>query len=389
LRDSAIETPAVKIPVNLQPLLPSRPLSVPTLLQQLQVGQVLQGRVTGEVQPGLLRLQIATTELLARTPLQVAAGTRLQLEVVRPAPLPELRILREATLAERTAQLVRSALGRQYTPREVRESLDKLQQQPLSGRTAELARELRSVIQQQGVRLERLDANQVRQAVARSGIWHEARLSLATSAASTATAAAPDAKLQLLQLFAVLNAEPGQKKRSGNRVEAVGEGTPRGAQTGGDSLLSRLARLLEGAVARVQLQQSAALPGDEGPRQAWQLDLPIRLPEETGDAMLRIEREGSTGGDGDEPTWAVNLVFEFDTIGRLQSRISLAGDRVSATFWCDRAPTLERLERLLPDLHKALLAQGLEVVHLGGVHGEPPQPLITVPRPDGLLDERA
>ena len=38
---------------------------------------------------------------------------------------------------------------------------------------------------------------------------------------------------------------------------------------------------------------------------------------------------------------------------------------------------------------EAFEAQGLEVVHLGGVLGEPTEPLISVPVPDSLLDERA
>ena len=37
--------------------------------------------------------------------------------------------------------------------------------------------------------------------------------------------------------------------------------------------------------------QAAALPQDDGQRQAWQLDLPLHLADETQDAMLRIERE--------------------------------------------------------------------------------------------------
>ena len=80
-------------------------------------------------------------------------------------------------------------------------------------------------------------------------------------------------------------------------------------------------------------------------------------------------------------TWAVNLAFQFDTIGTLQCRIALAGEHVSATFWCERSATHERMEKRLPVLRQAFEAQGLQVIRLAGVLGAPPEPLIKVPIP--------
>ena len=147
-------------------------------------------------------------------------------------------------------------------------------------------------------------------------------------------------------------------------------------------------RALECERARIQLQQSTALPVDDNARQAWQFDLPFRHPEGTDDVMLRIERRDRNPSEGD-PEWAVNLAFEFDTIGTLQCRIALTGDRVATTFWCERETTLDNVERGLPSLRAALEAQGLEVVHLHGIQGRPAEPMIHVPVPASLLDERA
>jgi hypothetical protein len=104
--------------------------------------------------------------------------------------------------------------------------------------------------------------------------------------------------------------------------------------------------------------------------------------------MLRIEREAAAERT-DQSGWTVKLSFEFDSIGRLQSRIALNGTRVAATFWCERGSTLQRLEQRLPVLHEALVAQGLEVVRLAGVEGAPPEPLFTLPVTEALVDERA
>ena len=142
-------------------------------------------------------------------------------------------------------------------------------------------------------------------------------------------------------------------------------------------------------MSRIQLQQAATLPTEESPRQAWQIDLPVQLPDESHDVMLRIERDSTTEEADGGSTWAINLAFQFDSIGTLQTRVGLSGERVSATFWSDRGSTHQRVEQRLPALQQAFEAQGLEVVHLSGVLGAPAEPLIRVPVPDKLLDEHA
>ena len=59
------------------------------------------------------------------------------------------------------------------------------------------------------------------------------------------------------------------------------------------------------------------------------------------------------------------------------------------TFWSEQDNTHQRIEQRLPNLKEAFEAQGLEVVHLAGVLGTPSEPLIKVPMPESLLDERA
>ena len=101
------------------------------------------------------------------------------------------------------------------------------------------------------------------------------------------------------------------------------------------------------------------------------------------------ERDADSGGRGGGSGWSVNLAFQFDTIGTLQCRIGLSDERVATTFWCETPATHARVEERLPVLRQALEAQGLEVVHLTGMVGESGVPLIHIPMPDSLLDERA
>lgn len=372
----------MKIPSTLQPLLDTSRNPIPSLLKQLQVGQTLEAKVLQQIKPGLLRLQIATTELLARSQVTPPAGSRLRLEVLKGQPVPELRILRESTALERQQHTARSAMARQLPPTEVRISLDTLNSQARTPAQAEGVRQLASILQGAGVRLDQLTPAQLQRAIAQSGMFHEARLagSLSTDPADT--------KTRLLQLLTLVRNAGLPHQKNLRPPPAGAEAATAAREAAGDSLLSRLTRLIEASVSRIQLQQAAALPVEEGPRQAWQIDLPIQLPDETHEAMLRIEREAAKDDDGTS-TWAVNLAFQFDSIGTLQTRIALAGDRVSATFWSERDQTHQRIEKRLPSLKAAFEAQGLEVVHLAGVLGAPAEPLIRVPMPDSLLDERA
>lgn len=373
----------MKIPATLQPLIDATRRDAPSLLKQLQVGQLLQARVLDQIQPGLLRLQIASAEVLARSQVAIAPGTHLKLEVVKGQPLPELRVLREPDAQQRQQQVVRSAMARQLSPQELRQAVSELRAQASTPRQAEALRQLTTIVQESGVRPAQPGATQLQRAIAQSGVFHEARL------AAGLPADPADTKVQLLRLLVVLREDLKLPAKAERPTGAAIEQQAPARDMGVDSLLSRLIRLVEGSIARIQLQQAVALPAEEGQRQAWQLDLPIRLPGETHAAMLRIERDDGDKADGTPSTWAVNLAFQFDSIGTLQCRIALAGEHVSATFWCERTATLERVEQRLPVLRQAFEAQGLEVIRLGGVLGAPPEPLIKVPMPDSLLDERA
>lgn len=371
----------MKISTTLQPLIDTSRNALPSLLKQLQVGQTLQAKVLQQIQPGLLRLQIASTELLARSQISLPAGAQLKLEVIKSQPLPELRVLRESTALERQQLAVRSAMARQLPPPEVRGKLGELQTQ--TPRQAEAVRQLGNILDNAGVKLNQLNPAQLQRAVGQSGLFHEARL------AGQLPPDSADIKTRLLQLLVQLKPEGMAHQKTLQPPPGSAESAATARDAGGDSLFARLTRLIEASVSRIQLQQAASLPVEEGPRQAWQIDLPIHLPDESHEAMLRIEREASTENSDGTSTWAVNLAFQFDSIGTLQTRIALAGERVSATFWSEQDGTYQRIEQRLPNLKEAFEAQGLEVVHLAGVLGAPPEPLIRVPMPETLLDERA
>jgi hypothetical protein len=374
----------VKIPQTLQPLIDATQRQPPSLLQQLKIGQTLSAKVLDQLQPGLVRLQLASSVLLAKTGVTLTPGSRLTLEVTKPFPLPELKILRALNRQEVREAVARTALPRQQTPAEIRGTARALADAPVTAKTAESLRQLNAIQRDTGIRIDQLSPARVRRAVHNSGVLHEARLATQPPAVP-----ATDSKLRLLQLLDelqhLLRTEPTRPRPA----QTTGDNAALQRDPAGPNLVLRLLRLVEGALSRIQLQQAASLPQDDPQRQAWQLDLPLHLNDDTQDAMLRIAREPSADPATGDPTWSFNLCFRFDTIGTLQCRVSLAGERLSATFWCEHATTQAMIERRLPGLREAFEAQGFEVVHLAGILGEPDDPLMAIPLPDGLLDERA
>jgi hypothetical protein len=375
----------VKIPLTLKPLLPAGTTQVGTLLQQLQPGQLLQAKVLGQVRPSVLKLQIATLEILARSPVSLTPGTKLQLEVTRTIPQPLLRILREPTMPDtvQRERAVRHAMPRQVPLSETHRAVEALRANATTPGQAELADRVATILRDAAVKPHQVSPAAVQKALHASGLFLEARL------AQGAPFVAPDLKLGLLKLLRALTGKTSTTPSDGTSPNQDTGETRQARAVSNEAFLQRLVRLIESAVARVQLNQAASLPAEESPRQAWQIDLPVHTGNRDDDIQLRIERDSAQDGEDGGAGWSVNLVFEFDSIGRLKCRIGLNGDRVAASFWCANDATHVRLQQRLPVLEKGLQAQGLEVVHMSSRLGDPGDDPIRISVPTSLLDERA
>lgn len=375
----------MKIPLTLQPPSLAAQPQVQSLLQQLRVGQVLQAKVLAQVQPAVIKLQIATTELLARTPVTLEPGTRLRLEVMQREPQPALRILNreQSPLPPARDRVMRNAMPRQQLPIVTRQALQDLRAVASTQRQAEPIERAIRILSDSAVKPAQLTAGGIQRALTASGIFLETKLLSAT------LQAAPDLKLDLLKLLRTLTDRSRVVAADGKAAVDDAQYPSNSRSAGNDALLTRLVRLIEGAVARVQVHQAAALPVEDNARQVWQIDLPVQTDDGTDDIALRIERDDEAGKSAADGSWSVNLVFDFDTIGKVQSRIGLNGDSVAVSFWCASDSAHNRLQQRLPVLERALKAQGLEVIHLSGAVGEPEDPSFRGTARSTLLDERA
>ncbi|NND61473.1 MAG: flagellar hook-length control protein FliK [Gammaproteobacteria bacterium] len=127
--------------------------------------------------------------------------------------------------------------------------------------------------------------------------------------------------------------------------------------------VEQLTRQVEGALARVQVNQLSSTPVDSvNPRATWLLDLPVQ--HGNGDAEVipvTIEREKRNNDENSGPTWSIGLAFDLGRGGRLQARITLRDGQVYTALHADQVTTRERVLESLPRLQSRLERNEIDV----------------------------
>ncbi|MGL4728419.1 MAG: flagellar hook-length control protein FliK [Bosea sp. (in: a-proteobacteria)] len=257
------------------------------------------------------------------------------------------------------------------------------------------------------------------EAVARSGLGHEARL--ASALPQQAGLAAADLKSALTQLISSLAAltqtpEDAQTSRSypppnsGNSdanlptsIPPHRDAAPRGqaplesnmalASADTKEIAATLARQAEGALDRVRLLQAASLPEAKAfidpaaqPPQRWHLELPMMLPDgRTQILPLRIEREAArrnaAGQDG--ATWRVRFALDGEPLGAVAAIVTWRMRQISVSIFAEREDTRSILRAEAAALRHNLDHAGVDDIEIDIASGRPVEPK---PLPGRLLD---
>lgn len=225
-------------------------------------------------------------------------------------------------------------------------------------------------------------ADDLRQAVARSGLFLEAQL------ASGAPVADDDLKSALLALAEVLETYGGELAAPPGPTGRGPAPPYRGGPTQGqravapdlasdapaEAILTHLARLTSGAVARQVLMQAAS--AQRGPRGAsrqddahWLFEIPMATPEGPAIAQFEIDKDAaSPDQDEDQRVWRAGFSLDVGPGGPVHARLSLVGGRVRVALWAESPQTLSRLDAEKQALTEALQGDETmaEVVLLAG-----------------------
>ncbi len=215
----------------------------------------------------------------------------------------------------------------------------------------------------------------VQQAVARSGLFLEARL------AQTPGPPAPDLKSALLVLRQVLaEAQPDAPlhSRPAKTPPPTRDGPLSGQPPAATALppeanLATLAQRLGGDVeqtlARQVLHQLASLP--QPGTSAWMFELPLATSQGTAIAQFEIDQEGHAGSAGETvQTWRVRFSLDIEPLGPVHVQLGAGGERATVIIWAEREESLERLRDRGDQLAGALPAD--VIFHPGAPRRSPP-----------------
>ncbi len=418
------------------------------VLNNLRPGQILHASVLTPTSQNSVKLRIGLAELVARTQVSFTPGQRITLDVVKTGVLPELRVLPQVETRQFQAEALRTALPKQIPlPRlfenlqilsstlaknvpipafskgetspaqDAKPALIKLLSTALQSSRAtkgdvemlqtlrnlagteslqkvgerlgpEVVNRIRTVLENTPTRSEVSSPPLLRRIIQESGLFMEPKLAFGQPSGA-------DLKSNLLLLLLLIRSRieqfvlPEQKDLQVH--ERPSQPPPSPLESGVSKLLNQLFRQIEGSLARIQLNQLASLPTEDGNnRQVWQFDIPVRHPHGFDSFQLKVERERHHGKKRDTAhRWRVSLHFDLEPLGPVQAQVTLLGEEVSALFLAERKESATLIEQHLSALDLAFSRAGLKVGHLaakksGKVHREMANAF-----PHRLLDEKA
>lgn len=224
-----------------------------------------------------------------------------------------------------------------------------------------------------------IDAAAIRTAIARSGLFLEARL------AQTPSAPPADLKAALLVLQQALVAagaagglrntkSPSPPPTRGGAL--AGQSARAAVLSAGDAPVFQLATLreeTEQALARQSLHQLASLPDETGGSR-WMFELPVATPQGAAVAQFAIERdapEDPGAGEQPKPTWRARFAFDLPPLGPIHAHLRLRDGHCGAVIWVENGESFAWLKDQAAELAEALAG---EVTFRPGAPPAPPPP---------------
>lgn len=208
-------------------------------------------------------------------------------------------------------------------------------------------------------------AETLRQAVAQSGLFLEARLAGRRPPSEPTRS---DLKAALLALQGLLippaSAAPAAPRPTTSpppsREAALMGQAPAPATLPADpeAIVRQLHHETAQAVARQTLHQLASLP--DGATTTWMFELPIATPQGAAVAQFEVERDPPEAAETEaaEPTqaWRARFSIDMEPLGPIHVHLRLGGERTAVAVWAEREDSLERLRSHAGDLVRALPA---------------------------------
>ncbi|WFP51183.1 flagellar hook-length control protein FliK [Methylomonas sp. EFPC3] len=375
-------------------------------LPNLQLGQTVPAQVLSVGKQGVtLQLamplpasgQIATDNAAGHSPAQpitldsrqlleadpakpaLVPGSRIELQLVKAGAPPLFSVsLAPADLeAELVAAAFKQALPQQSSPLLMLNRLDHAVGELIADKTVgetlkHLALQILRAIPDKSALFQ---PNDLKTAVARSGLFLEAQLAQAGRQQAPPTLA-DDFKLRLSKFIAQLALElkPAAAEHSASAREP---------------LLRELLQQAEGSLAKLTLDQLHSLPKDDAPRQVWVLELPFLQNGKPDLLELVVEhdRDGN-GNPAGQNNWVVSITITPPELATIHCKLSCYDGSVNTRFWSESADTVEKINARLDYLRRQFEEKGLKPGFMDAQQGKPAQEHSPIASPQSLLSEK-
>ncbi len=340
----------------------------------------------------LLRPEIAAKLLAAQN---VAASSNTPSAPIAPPPSPAMQAIQQS---------LRELLPRQQALHTLVPLLQKfIAPQVRAQLPAPIFKGLAQLLQSLPKPTQLNTAENVKQAIANSGSFLEAKLTQTAAAAPGAEPAAKivatDMKAQISALLTLIrqfaphaNANKPATNQAATPFVAEDDFVytkPTQQPMGGgpvtiedneslDSLLSQLSKLLQSGFARVQLNQLDSASArhvnhdNQTPVPTWVLELPLRTPHGVDQLQLRIEQQRKQQQQRQQVQWNVEIAFDLHSAGKIAALLAIADNSVSATLWAEQEKTHQRVREEMAYLRAGLESVGVKVKDMQCRLGLPP-----------------
>ncbi len=352
-------------------------------LKSWQVGQVLQALVTDKFPSGQLVLRVAGQQITATADIPVQKGAVLTLEVNRLTPTPTLKIIDApvtggAQLGRLNGEL--QLLLPQLLPQQGR-VLDPL----LTLFTTQQGANILALLGLKNADIERLlkqvhraehlvDPKLLKMAVEKSGLFLEAQLQQLVLSGGMLPPG--DLKAELLRLLHRVNRKLKEQNRVGEDEAVL-------------LALEELQKDLEGAIAKISLNQLAVCLPDESNQQKWSFDIPVRFKEFVATLSLSIYRDSESQNKlPEQQDWKATLSVTLPKLGLVEAELFLRGNKVSVVIFSEHAQTVKLINAQMDQLRTGLESRGMDVSVLLGREGELKPKSTENSRANNCVDER-
>lgn len=368
-----------------------------------QIGQVLNALVLGRNEQGFLELKIGAQKITANAPQPLQAGQSLKLLVIENNENLVLQVLgknNQQATKQLLQQLLRHSLPQHSPPTTLFEKLNAVQLQK-NATTLNLPK---AVVRQIIETMANIPSKQsvstsqgLKQALQDSGLFLEARLgkllhSKQPVAEATQKILKQDFKAGLLSIKYILEKSIAVKQQVAVSLvprQAVADKTvnkefpqtvdlsqakDKTVKAGKAELdmlnisrketteLIELKRVVDSAIARIQVNQSSAIATEQSQPPVWLIDIPIKDKQEISLAQMRISYDQHAAKDeAAERRWSASLTIELETLGKIHVRVVLSGDEISSSIWAEDNATYRLIEQHIQQLTDNLHRAGLNI----------------------------